>query len=86
MSYWNRDWTLQPSFIAQPTHPNNEPQTYCSIFPSRKGVAQYAYPINPSTTAFRTATDISDNKKSHIHFQLSSCGGGMDLISRSQAR
>jgi hypothetical protein len=73
-------------------HPTNQPQTFCTILPSPKGIARCAYNINPSATAFLTATDISDTEKIQtsiseaVRHQFTSCGGNTNLLSRSHDR
>jgi hypothetical protein len=44
-------------------HVTNQSQTFCTLFPTPKGIARCAYTINPPTIAFATATDISDIEK-----------------------
>jgi hypothetical protein len=56
-----------PSFLG--LHPASQPQTFCILFPTPKGIAQRAYPVHQSTTAFLTAIAASDIEKSPGHPQ-----------------
>jgi hypothetical protein len=79
-----------PSFLG--LHPTNQPQTFCILFPTPKGIVRCAYAIHPSTTAFLTAIAASDIEKNRPAISdasphpFSSCCGATNLLSRSHGR